>query len=164
MASLFGKLKRAVAATDEEKAAGTAQKAEDRGQTEAGGRPGPAPRRPAEATRQSGDPLHVPDAHGGAGVPRGLGLLSERVDEEQESSQEIAGSVPEAEARASKASKVATYDLGSQGVAGRPSTAWMWWSSRRGSCATRPTTRRRSRRGRGWSYASCRCSLLRLLR
>ncbi len=118
MASLFGKLKRAVAGDDEEKAAEAPPKKQ---KTEA--KPKPA----GGQGRRLGDlrKLRVkaailftcPTRMERKACHEAWELLSEAVDGEQSSSPQksLAASL-KAEARASKASKVATYDLGSQGV------------------------------------------------
>ena len=118
MASLFGKLKRAVAADDEEKATEAPPKKQ---KTET------KPKQTGGQGRRLGDLRKLrgkaailftcPTRMERKACHEAWELLSEKVDEEQESSQKksLAASL-KAEARASKASKVATYDLGSQGV------------------------------------------------
>ena len=113
MASLFGKLKRAVAADDEEKAAAAPPKKQ---KTEAKPKPaGGQGRRLGDLRKLRGKAAILftcPTRMERKACHEAWELLSEKVDEEQESSQKtsLAASL-KAEARASKASKVATYDL-----------------------------------------------------
>ena len=118
MASLFGKLKRAVVAgDDEEQAAAPPKKQKTETRPKQTGGQG---RRLGDLRKLRGRAAILftcPTRMERKACHEAWELLSEKVDEEQESSQKksLAASL-KAEARASKASKVATYDLGSQGV------------------------------------------------
>ena len=118
MASLFGKLKRAVVAGDDaEQAAAPPKKQKTETRPKQAGGQG---RRLGDLRKLRGRAAILftcPTRMERKACHEAWELLSEKVDEEQESSPQksLAASL-KAEARASKASKVATYDLGSQGV------------------------------------------------
>ena len=119
MASLFGKLKRAVVAGDDEEKAAEAPPKKQK--TEAKPKPaGGQGRRLGDLRKLRGKAAILftcPTRMERKACHEAWELLSEAVDGEQSSSPQksLAASL-KAEARASKASKVATYDLGSQGV------------------------------------------------
>ena len=164
MASLFGKLKRTVAGDDEEKAAAPPKKQKTEAKPKPAGGQG---RRLGDLRKLRGKAAILftcPTRMERKACHEAWELLSEAVDGEQSSSPRNRWQRPEGRGPGVQGVKVATYDRRAAAPAGRPPTASMWWTSRLLLVRDASDDPASLAAGRGWSYASCRCSLLRLLR